>query len=103
MEVRGHNRGHIKGGIQNLIVHRKKGNQIKGVLQLSVSIKQFQYSLKCFCLQNNIDILFLQETHVSNLKKVNELNDYFDMYKCFWNFGTNFSRGTAIFINLLLI
>jgi hypothetical protein len=41
-----------------------------------------QYSLKCFCLQNNIDILFLQETHVSNLKKVNELNDYFDMYKC---------------------
>ena len=58
-----------------------------------------QYSLKCFCLQNNIDILFLQETHVSNLKKVNELNDYFDMYKCFWNFGTNFSRGTAIFIS----
>jgi exonuclease III len=39
-----------------------------------------QYSLKCFCLQNNRDILFLQETHVSNLKKVNELNDYFDMY-----------------------
>ena len=39
-----------------------------------------QYSLKCFCLQNNIDILFLQETHVSNLKKVNELNDYFDMH-----------------------
>jgi hypothetical protein len=36
---------------------------------------------------------------VSNLKKVNELNDYFDMYKCFWNFGTNFSRGTAIFIS----
>ena len=58
-----------------------------------------QFSLKSFCLQHKIDILFLQETHVSNLNFSQKVDNYFDLYKCFWNFGSNFSRGTAIFIS----
>ena len=60
---------------------------------------QCRSSLKEFLFQNKVDILFLQETHVSNLKVVKELENYFDCFKCFWNFGTPFSRGTAIFIS----
>ena len=61
--------------------------------------RQCQFSLKEFLLQNKVDILFLQETHVSNLKVIKELENYFDCFKCFWNFGTPFSKGTAIFIS----
>ena len=34
--------------------------------------RQCQFSLKEFLFQNKVDILFLQETHVSNLKVVKE-------------------------------
>lgn len=40
--------------------------------------RQCQFSLKEFLLQNKVDILFLQETHVSNLKVIKELENYFD-------------------------
>ena len=58
-----------------------------------------QYALKSFTFQHKIDVLFLQETHVSNSKVVKNLDSYFNHYRCFWNFGSNFSRGTAILIS----
>ena len=58
-----------------------------------------QFALKNFCLSNKVDVLFLQETHVSSVKVTKNLENYFDFYRCFWNFGTIHSRGTAIFIS----
>ena len=67
---------------------------VKGLLNVNS-----QFTLKQFCFSHNVDILFLQETHVHNLKIAKTLDTYFDHFKCFWNFGTNLSRGTAIFIS----
>lgn len=58
-----------------------------------------QYSLKQFWFKNKIDVLFLQETDVSNLKFAKNLEKFFDLYRCYWHFGSIHGRGTSIFVS----
>ena len=67
---------------------------VKGLLNIHC-----QYALKQFTLLHKVNILFLQETHVYNIKTAKVLENYFDHFKCFWSFGDKYSRGTAIFIS----
>ena len=52
--------------------------------------------LSCVWL-NNINILLLQETHVSDLRYKKDIEKEFDCLS-YWSFGSTDSRGVAIFI-----
>ena len=50
------------------------------------------------CVQlNNINILFLQETHVNDLKFKFQIDKIFNC-QSYWSFGTSDSRGVAILL-----
>ena len=56
-----------------------------------------KYILKeCFTL-NNINIAFLQETHIANKTDKENIEELFNC-KSFWSFGTNNARGVGILI-----
>ena len=48
---------------------------------------------------HNIDILFLQKTHCTNIKECKLWERSFNG-KCFWAFGDNHSRGVGIIIKV---
>ena len=63
------------------------------------AIKNFEQRnklLSCVAI-NNINILLLQETHVSNLGIKPEIDRLFDC-QSFWSFGSNDSRGVAVLL-----
>jgi hypothetical protein len=45
--------------------------------------RQCQFSLNYVLLQNKVDISFLQDTHVSNLKVIKELENYLIVFNVF--------------------
>ena len=55
-------------------------------------------SLKLMLEKEKLDILFLQETHVDNLKLGRSLENKLDG-KIFWSFGTNNARGVGVYFN----
>ncbi|PJE77720.1 Exodeoxyribonuclease [invertebrate metagenome] len=57
--------------------------------------KSRQYELSDFVHNNDIHIVLLQETHVSNLSVGKRIEDFLKC-KAIWNFGTFNSRGTAV-------
>ena len=46
----------------------------------------------------DLDIVFLQETHVSNKTQANEISKRW-INHCFWSFGTGKKAGVAIFVS----
>ena len=63
----------------------------------AIKHKDLQNRLKSCLEVNQINTLFLQETHVSNLRFKEEIESEFSCTS-YWSFGENDSRGTAILI-----
>ena len=59
--------------------------------------RQKQVLVRNYCKDKKIDILFLQETHINSKQLTSEITKIFDC-QTFWTFGTNRSKGCAIFI-----
>ncbi|ESO86744.1 hypothetical protein LOTGIDRAFT_146024, partial [Lottia gigantea] len=53
-------------------------------------------------LLERFDIVFLQETHVSDIKIAKYFEKILTFYKCFWSFGSNRSCGSAILVRTSL-
>ena len=58
---------------------------------------EYQCKLKSFFELNNLNIVFLQETHVNNLEMKKQIDKKFDC-DSYWSFGASNSRGVAILI-----
>ena len=56
-----------------------------------------QVLVRDYCRAENINVLFLQETHINSEKLATDISTLFQC-KIFWTFGTNRSRGCAICI-----
>lgn len=60
-------------------------------------LSQFkQKAISNYCIANGIDVLFLQETHVSNLKLARYVQSFMKCKDSRWSFYNNHSSGVSI-------